>query len=186
MTSLSFGLLSHCWPDNFGLCNPVGRPEKKIEAKEIYVNQGARLGGVWSLSPLGKKIVPILSQLLPKAASDHFKSFIGHLKNTRNDTVQIMKILQTFWALAQNKNARLVSAEQCQQFRCIIRGNAWQTTDALVNCLCGNGLFEFNIPPALWVDYQGMYNNLATHKLPTRNSSRTVAVWRVDLQGHHN
>ncbi|PRP84740.1 hypothetical protein PROFUN_07842 [Planoprotostelium fungivorum] len=24
------GLLSHCWPtDNFGLCNPIGRPEKK-------------------------------------------------------------------------------------------------------------------------------------------------------------
>ncbi|PRP73266.1 hypothetical protein PROFUN_16819, partial [Planoprotostelium fungivorum] len=57
-------------------------------------------------------VQPTLSQLVPMAASDQFKSFIGHLDNARSDTVQTMKILQTFWALAQNKGARLVSAEQ--------------------------------------------------------------------------
>lgn len=56
---------------------------------------------------------------------DQFKSFIGHLNNARNDTIQTMKILQTFWALAQNEGARLGSAEQRLNSCAGVRGNAW-------------------------------------------------------------
>ncbi|PRP72892.1 hypothetical protein PROFUN_17013, partial [Planoprotostelium fungivorum] len=106
-------------------------------------------------------------QLLPMAASDQFKSFIGHLDNARNDTVQTMKILQTFWALAQNEGARLVSAEQRLNSCAAASEEMLGQTDALVNRLLENGLFEFNLPPALWVDpnsqqYQDTYNDLAT------------------------
>ncbi|PRP73603.1 hypothetical protein PROFUN_16599 [Planoprotostelium fungivorum] len=97
-------------------------------------------------------VQPTLSQLLPMAASDQFKSFIGHLDNARNDTVQTMKILQTFWALAQNEGARLVSAEQRLNSCAAASEEMLGQTDALVNRLLENGLFEFNLPPALWVD----------------------------------
>ncbi|PRP74947.1 hypothetical protein PROFUN_15070 [Planoprotostelium fungivorum] len=112
-------------------------------------------------------VQPTLSQLLPMAASDQFKSFIGHLDNARNDTVQTMKILQTFWALAQNEGARLVSAEQRLNSCAAASEEMLGQTDALVNRLLENGLFEFNLPPALWVNpnsqqYQDTYNDLAT------------------------
>ncbi|PRP82956.1 rap/ran GTPase-activating protein [Planoprotostelium fungivorum] len=112
-------------------------------------------------------VQPTLSQLLPMAASDQFKSFTGHFDNARNDTVQTMKILQTFWALAQNEGARLVSAEQRLNSCTAASEEMLGQTDALVNRLLENGLFEFNLPPALWVDpnsqqYQDTYNDLAT------------------------
>ncbi|PRP75681.1 hypothetical protein PROFUN_15389 [Planoprotostelium fungivorum] len=112
-------------------------------------------------------VQPTLSQLLPMAASEQFKSFIGHLDNARSDAVQTMKILQTFWALAQNEGARLVSAEQRLNSCAAASEEMLGQTDALVNRLLENGLFEFNLPPALWVDpnsqqYQDTYNDLAT------------------------
>ncbi|PRP81116.1 hypothetical protein PROFUN_01950 [Planoprotostelium fungivorum] len=76
------------------------------------------------------------------ASDDQFKSFIGHLDNARNDTVQTMKILQTFWALAQNEGARLVSAEQRLNSCAAASEEMLGQTDALVNRLLENGLFE--------------------------------------------